>query len=259
MLDKLTRLQVVIIGVVLVLIVGLGMFFLLVKPRMAKYEEVDKTRQQVVAKAAELPKRQSELEQAERDRLQAQLDYRKYEDSKMPNISFADRAQGMIALWREQAEVLGPMLENWPRRYGVDLANNVAIPAATTSPNDLKDDLQRIPVGQMTVRGDFFDIMRSIEGWNSFGRLVEVGPVTISGISPDLTGTYDLSVLWFPRGKAGPQVAMAPAQGAAQPQGGAPGAAPPLPNVPAAPPAPMPPAAGPTVPAATGGAPPPAP
>ncbi|MCC6484103.1 MAG: hypothetical protein IT209_04575 [Armatimonadetes bacterium] len=226
MLDKLTKLQVIIVGVVLSLIIGVGMFFLLVRPRMEKFTQVDKQRQEVVAKAAELPLRQRELEQAERDRLQAQLDYRKYELSKMPEISFADRTQGMIALWREHAEVLGPMLENWPRRFGVEMGSTVSIPAATTNPNNLQDGLMKIHIGSISVQGDFYDIMRSIEGWNRFGRLVQVGPVTLSGVSPNLTGSYDLTVLWFPRGTAGAQVAMAPAAGAQDQQAGMAGGAP---------------------------------
>ena len=225
-LGKLKKLHVIIIGVFVAIVLGAGMFFLLIKPRQQSLADVSKKLSDRQAVAAQLPSAKSDLQKAILENLQAKLDYRRYEDTKMPEVSFDDRTLGMIGLWREQAEVLGPMIEHWPRRYGVDLLNNVAIAAAPSNPNALVDGLLRIPVGTMQVRGDLGSILRHLKGWNDFHRLVQIDPMSISGTSPVLTATYSMTVLIFPRGKLGPNVAIAGTAAAAGAVGGAPGAVP---------------------------------
>lgn len=251
-MSKLNRLQVIIIGVVLNLIAAAGAYFFLIKPRMEKFAAADARLKERTAVADRLPAATADREKAEMENLQARQDYRRYEDAKMPVLSLADRTQGMIALWREQAEVLGPMIENWPRKFGVELLTDVRIPAASTDPNRVIPSPYIIDVGAMSVRGDFYSILRSIQGWNRFNRLVQISPMTISGVSPSLTANYNLSVLIFPRGKPGPDVAMA--KGAATDSSGAVGGAagppvgavmpPPVPGT-AGPPVGGPPGAGP--------------
>ena len=230
-MSKLTRLHVIVIGVVLNLVALAGAYFFLVKPRMEKFAAADAKLKERTAVADRLPVAEADRQKAELENLQARQDYRRYEDAKMPVISVADRTQAMIALWREQAEVLGPMIENWPRRYGEELLNNVSIPPATTNPNTPIPSPYVIDVGAMSVRGDFYSILRSIEGWNQFNRLVQISPMTIQGVSPSLTANYGLRVIIFPRGKMGPEVAMAKGSTDAAGAGGAGGgmAPPPMP------------------------------
>ncbi len=131
----------------------------------------------------------------------------------MPTISFQDRAQGMIALWKEQAEVLGPMLQSWPGKTGVQLLSGVTVPAAGTDPNAIDTSLIQIPIGTFEVVGDFSNILEHIGSWNRFGRLVRVDPVSLSGPSPGMRGQYAVTVLIFPHGEAGPAVSMGGAKG----------------------------------------------
>ncbi|MEI6914430.1 MAG: hypothetical protein WCL39_04790 [Armatimonadota bacterium] len=219
-MGKLTKLHVTIIGVVLCLVVGLGMFFLLIKPANEQLADLQTQYEARKAIADQLPQAKVELVKARQAQLQAQLDYRKIEDAKMPVVSFTDRAQGMIAMWREQAEVLGPMLENWPRRFGVDLMNSISIPAASTNPNSFADGLTKIGIGSISVRGDLPSILRHIEGWNKFGRLVQIDPVSITGVSPSLSASYNVTVLLFPRGNFGQPLAIAGDTGQAGAGGG---------------------------------------
>jgi hypothetical protein len=226
-LDRLTRVQVIVIGVLVCLIVGAGMFFLLVRPKMQQYKEVSTKLEERKAVADQIDQARKDLEKARLENLQARLDYRRYEETKMPVISFNDRTAGMIALWRERAEVLGPLVEKWPRRFGVELRNDISIPAAPTNPNAMTADLLEIPLGQMTVTGSYRAILNHLKGWNKFNRLVRVDPPTLTGPSPTMTATYNLTVLIFPRGGLGPNVAIA-GEAAAQPgAGGGPGMVPP--------------------------------
>ncbi len=131
----------------------------------------------------------------------------------MPTISFQDRAQGMIALWKEQAEVLGPMLQSWPGKTGVQLLSGVTVPAAGTDPNAIDTSLIQIPIGTFEVVGEFSSILEHIGSWNRFGRLVRVDPVSLTGPSPGMRGQYAVTVLIFPHGEAGPAVSMGGAKG----------------------------------------------
>lgn len=219
------------------LIVGVGMFFLLLKPRMEELSQVRAKLAERQAVANQLESARLDLAQARQENLEARLDYRRYEESKMPVLSFQDRTAGMIALWREHAEVLGPLIEKWPRKFGVDLQTQISVPAAVADPNALPSGLIQIPIGEITVRGDYQSILNHMRGWNRFNRLVRVGPPNLSGISPNLTATYDLTVMFYPRTEPGDQVAMA-APAAQAGQGGAAGpmgAPPPMPAPPGTP------------------------
>ncbi len=241
-MGKLTKIQVIVIGVVVTLIVGVGMFFLLIRPRAQQLNELETKLQEREAVAARKPQAEKDLQRAKLENLQARLDYRHYEVTKMPAVSFSDRTEGMIAMWRERSEVLGPMVEHWPRKFGVDLLNDIPIPPASSDPNSYADGLIRIPIGPISVRGDYHSILRHLKGWNKFGRLVQVEPMSLSGVSPVLTATYNATILIFPRGKIGPNVAMA----AAGQQGGAAATS----ASASPPPLPMPPAGGQAAPGA---------
>jgi len=105
----------------------------------------------------------------------------------------------------------------------VELRNDISVPAAPTNPNAMTADLLEIPLGQMTVTGTYQAILNHLRGWNKFNRLVRVDPPTLTGPSPTMTATYNLTVLIFPRGGLGPNVAIA-GEATAQPgAGGAPG------------------------------------
>lgn len=263
-MGKLTKVQVIIIGVLVNIIVVAGAVFGLLKPRYENYQQTMARLEEVRATADDLENARADKERAIKERIEAEIRYREYEVAKMPAISFTDRTIGMIGMWREQSEVLGPMVEQWPRRFGVELLNNISVPAASSNPNDASFQASpiRLDLGTMQVRGDYRSLLRHFAGWNQFGRLVEIGPPSFSGTSPNLTVSYTLAVIIYPRGEPGPQVAIAgaaaDAQGGAGAMGGmggmppAPGAMPPGPGA-----GPMPPGAMSPVPGGASDAPPP--
>jgi len=230
MISKLRRQHVVILGAVACVMVGIGMYYLFIKPIDQQIAQIDKQYQASKLVADTLPSAQQELAAAIREVNDNQARLAKYERTKMPNISFAQRDRGMIDLWHEQIEVLGPILVRWASRGGVSFTSDFNLPAPTTNPNDLPTDIIKIPVGRMTVVGSFRSIMRHIREWNNCPRLAQIDRPSLTGISPALTASYDLTVYIFPRGSAGPQIQMA---------GGTSG----VPGAPGAPPAPMPQAA----------------
>lgn len=232
-LSKLKRLHVIIMGALLCVITGVGFFFLLINPVMKEKALTQTEYEASKAIADTLPMATQDFNAAKVEVSAAEGQFAAYEQSKMPNLSFAQRDQGMLDLWHEQVEVLGPLLIRCASRGGVRLTSEITIPAPDTNPNAMPTDLITIPIGNVTVVGDFPSILRNIRAWNTCPRLVRVDKPSISGVSPFLTASYDITVYIFPKGIAGPQIQMAGAS-----TGGAGGAAaPPGMSQPVAPPA----------------------
>jgi hypothetical protein len=207
--SKLRSIHVVIIGSFACIAVILGTYFLVIKKYYVKINELNgrlQTAEQIWQRKAQA---EAELEAAKLQNRLMMARYERYMREKMPSLSFEDRTQGMIALWKEHGEVLGPLLEKWPRKTGVIFAGGVQVPAAPTDPNSIDTTLIRIPVGTFSVVGDFRSILAHLRSWNRFNRLVQIDPATLSGTSPRITAQYSVTVYIFPRGEAGPTVTMA--------------------------------------------------
>lgn len=221
-LAKLKRIHVVIIGSVLCVIAAVGIFFLLIKPKQeaykaaeARYNAAKDLGNQVAEDKAIRDLNQAILEaNIAKQALDAQMKRR------MPDLSFARRDIGMLALWNEQIKTLGPLLERFARDPNVNvLSANFSIPPPPVNPNDpiFDQDVLVFPLGEVQVMGNFKDLMNNIRRWNNCRRLVMVGPPQLQGTSPRLVMRYSLTCYIFPVAKGGPQIPIA---GAAQAQAG---------------------------------------
>lgn len=216
--SKLKPLHVVIIGSFACALVIAGLYFLIIKKQYEQIGQLDTQLQTLSQEVARKGQAEVRLEAAKQKNRVVMAKYDKYLREKMPPITFADRAQGMIALWKEQSEMLGPLLQTWPRKTGVTMTSSLQIPAAPVNPNSIDPTLITIPIGTFSVRGDFTTILSHMRSWNKFNRLVKIDAGKLTGPSPGMTADYSVTVYIFPRGEAGQNIAMAGA-GAA---GGAP-------------------------------------
>ena len=225
-LSKLKRIHVMIIGVALCVIAGVALFFLLIKPQQEAYKKADDR-----YKAASVLGNQAAEDKAIRDLNDAIVKKGITEQAfavqmkrRMPDLSFARRDTGMLALWREQIRTLGPLLENFARDKSVNvLGARFQIPAPPVNPNDkiFDQDVLVFPLGGVRARGNFKDLMNNVRRWNNCKRLVMVGPSTLAGNSPNLVVQYPLTCFIFPAAKGGPAIPMA-GGAAGQQAGGAP-------------------------------------
>lgn len=224
-MSKLRTIHVVIIGSFACIVVVVGVYFLVIKKcyaQIGQYNTRLQTAEQTWQRKAQAER---ELAEAKLQNHLMMVRYERYMREKMPSLSFADRTQGMIALWKEHGEVLGPLLESWPRKTGVIFAGGVQVPAAPTDPNSVDTSIIRIPVGTFSVVSDFRSILNHLRSWNRFNRLVQIDLASLSGTSPRMTAQYAVTVYIFPRGEAGPTVTIAgggggaPAMGAMAPTG----------------------------------------
>ncbi len=207
-MSKLRRIHVIIIGCTACALVVAGLYFLVIKKANERIAAVQTELDQATQIANRLPSAQRKLTEV-KDEYNRQLTaYSSFTRAKMPALTFADRPQGMIALWKEQAEVLGPMVQRWPEKTGVRFLTSVKVPAAPTDPNAISAGLISVPLGTFQVQGDFRTIMNHIRKWNDFGRLVQLSPITINGPSPGMTASYNVTVLLVPSGEAGPNFEM---------------------------------------------------
>jgi len=213
-MSKLRKIHVVIIGCAACALVVAGLFFLVIKPANERIAKVEVELQKATEIADRLGADQRKLAQVKDDYNKQLTDYSRFMRAKMPAIAFADRPQGMIALWKEQAEVLGPMLERWPGKTGVRLLGEVKVPAAPTDPNAINTTLVQLDIGAFQVRGDFYTILRHVRRWKDFNRLVLLSPISISGQSPNMTASYNVTVFLVPSGEVGPTFQMASVAGA---------------------------------------------
>lgn len=220
--SKLRPIHVIIIGaVVCIAIISLLYFLVITKynDRIAALKARETAAQSVVDT---LPAAQRSLAEAITNFNMTKARYSRVEQRKMAPVSFEDRTEGMIAQWKEQGEVLGPMLNSFMKKAKIKNTASFSVQAAGVNPNQLETYLIRLPVGSVTVTGTFREILDHIKIWQDFGRLVQLDGLSISGQSPNLTGSYSVTVIQFPRGGVGPDIPMASGSGGGM-MGGMPG------------------------------------
>ncbi|HEY3282455.1 MAG TPA: hypothetical protein VGN26_09295 [Armatimonadota bacterium] len=206
--SKLKVLHVGIIGTVLALIIVAVAFFAFIKPTQATIEEKKGELSGLQQKAQALGNNQTALVKARLDSAQAKSDLAQYESKYMrvgPTRQVLDfqgangRVTAMLALWREQAETLGPVLERYMNRAGVKLLSPIAVPAAPTDPNVINPSEIKLDFPGIQVMGTWGNIMAFLRSMETFPRLVLINNVTLSGSSPLVTAAIDLSVIILPR------------------------------------------------------------
>lgn len=117
----------------------------------------------------------------------------------MPPYNVANRQLAVRQLTYELGQYLGPDLERQFKAGGVTNTTNVTLPPPPISPNDITAAPLVIPLGPVTVGGDFRRILTHFYKWQSFNRLVLVDGLALDGNSPYMTGTYNATVIIFPQ------------------------------------------------------------
>ena len=129
----------------------------------------------------------------------------------MPPYNVANRQLAVRQLTYELGQFLGPDLERQFKSGGVTNTTSVALPPPPVSPNDITAAPLVIPLGPITVGGDFRRILTHFYNWRYFNRLVVVDSLNLEGNSPYMTGTYTATVVIFPQNddKLPPPIAKA--------------------------------------------------
>ncbi len=127
--------------------------------------------------------------------------------AKMPRYDVSSRTLALKQITYELTHYLGPDLQHQLNATpGVRSETQVVLPAPPLSPNDITAAPVVIPLGTITVSGDFRHILAHFYDWQSFNRLVLADNLAFSGNSPYMTATYTATLYIFPQNddKLGP-------------------------------------------------------
>jgi len=221
-LARITRLHVWIIAIVLTAIaVGCEWYFL-VKPQQEAFEaakgrydaaEPGETKEE---KEAGLNQRRKEakakLEDAKKQVQVAEAKWARYDRRLMPDINLSlGSILASKQLWNEQLFVLGNKLNKFLEAdHNVQVVQSgITLPAPSTDPSAVNQKAFVFPLGTISVVGTFENVLRNVERWNGFDRLVLTDGLTLSGTSPQLQGTYTITTFLFTHGEAAGKTAGA--------------------------------------------------
>lgn len=216
-LKKLKIMYILIAGAVLSIGIGFGIFQYCIKPTKDSIEALDKRYDAANAIAITKPSVQAQLDKAIADNNMTMGKFNGYVKKLMFPISFEDRANGMIALWKHQLEVEGPFIQKWITRLdskngkGASLSLPFSIKAPPVDPNSalFAAQMWSLPLGSATAVGSFSSICAQVRAWNKCPRLAQVDGLTLDGSGDKLVGKYNVTLYFFPQGTAGANVSMA--------------------------------------------------
>ncbi|MBC8136575.1 MAG: hypothetical protein H8F28_11865 [Fibrella sp.] len=221
MLAKIKWFQVAIILVVLTTLAVAGIFIFLIKPMNERFTAAE---EKLAAQTTALATAEGKLNPAKADRVKARQEvvvakreWARYDRALMPNIDLTNRFTATRQLWNEQLRVLGPKVLKflYADRSVRVVSESIAIPAPVGDPNAVVQKVFTYPLGNVTVAGNFEQVLKHTERWNRFDRLALVDGLTLSGNSPTLTGTYTVTLYEITHfDKVGPAIQQAtPATG----------------------------------------------
>lgn len=216
MLAKIKWFQVAIILVVLTTLAVAGIYIFLIKPmdeRFAAAEQKlnDQTTALQTAEGQKEPARK-DLVKARQEVAVAKREWARYDRALMPNIDLTNRFTATQQLWNEQLRVLGPKVLKflYADRSVRVVSESISIPTPVGDPNAVVQKVFIYPLGNITVAGNFEQVLRHTERWNRFDRLALVDGLTLSGNSPTLTGTYTVTLYEITHfDKVGPPILQA--------------------------------------------------
>lgn len=202
------------IGVALSLLAIAGIFFLMIKPTLDETAAQQAIYDQNYPDSTPAAQRtaQKQLADAKLQVKQIQFQWAVKAAAKMPRYDVSNRTLALKQLTHELTLYLGPDIQHWLNATpGAHSDTQVVLPAPPVSPNDITAAPIVIPLGTITVTGDFRHILQHYYNWQNFNRLVLVDNLSLTGNSPYMTGTYTATLYIFPQNdtKLGPIIPQA--------------------------------------------------
>ena len=202
-LAKLTVAQIWIISAVLSLLTILSLWYFLLKPGEDKIVQQSGVISTNKADADGLDAAKADVTKANKEVEVAKLEWSRYDKKYDPRIDTDNVWKGANQLWKQQMFELGPHIRDFiTKDKTVQITSmGLQLPAPSSDPN-VVSGLTMIPyeLGTITVVGTFENILRHVERYNTFDRLILVHDLSLSGNSPSLTGTYAITCYIFPQG-----------------------------------------------------------
>ncbi len=211
------------IGVVLSLLAVFGIGFLLIKP-VQDQTATAQARLDAASPDASDAKNAAAKKDLKAAALEVKVTRQQWaqrEAQLMPPYDVGtDRFKALRQLTYELDHYLGPDLERQMRTTGVSSTTVFKLPAPPVNPNSITNAPIVIPLGSVTVNGDFRRILTHFYDWQYFNRLVLVDGLALHGSSPYMQGTYNATLFIFPQNDDKVPPLIPAAGGGASPAGG---------------------------------------
>ncbi|MBM3494248.1 MAG: hypothetical protein FJX72_08005 [Armatimonadetes bacterium] len=222
-MSKLTLLHINIIGVVVALMVGAGLYFTIITGAMKTKADAQAALDEVQGRADKLPTATRALEKAQKDKAVAEAEWSVFERQYMPVIGYTDNT---LTTWMKV--FLPNKGRSWPERFirtvrghmererkanGIVWENPGAIvlPAYGPDPNTIQVGAANEGFGpvlhyayQMSVRARSIEkLMQHIRSWSSLSQagVPVVDGLQVAGNSPNLSATYNVTFTIIVRDK----------------------------------------------------------
>jgi hypothetical protein len=232
MSSKITQLHVYIIGIVVGVLLGVGLWYALIKPLNEENEvlaqnisstetaavNVDATSLTILPWPQNLTKAQEALEGAKKREAEKKAELnaiarrKQFRDNRRV-VDIGDGSQGHLitttmSRWLQLPQYVVQMMTSYARstaaKRGVTVTTTFAAPAPSADPNVIPRDIIAWNLGNMTIRGDFQRVMRWVEDWNQAPLLVAVDGLKCSVADKNgvIEATATLTAYVFPTGQA---------------------------------------------------------
>ena len=219
---KLTWVHASIIGVVVAMIVGGGLFFGFIKPANSEVEDLKTELSNVEGQVAQVADAQDKLDAAIEDNVEGRAKLDRALRTKSPpariNVNLGDnsteaRRRALKNFWQLPGYV-APTMEKFARDSGrrlkVEVSTSFSIAAPSTDPAAIPADIIAWNLGTMEVTGKFLDVVRWVEGFNRAPLLstVENLQLELADGEGRVTATCSLSTFVFPRLDPGVEITV---------------------------------------------------
>lgn len=217
---KLSPWTIIIIGLSIgIVALSFGYFFKYVPTsEKAKFQET--LADQLETEANKMPAAEKRVADAQDDKERIEREWQAVVARRTPSQNVGTGGIN-LAVNRYQLTVDAPKFRNNVQRAvnaqlkkgGVLVVNGVSVPAPTDDPNAVVTDffgyttVARFPVcvfelGSVTVRGSWGQISNHMRAWTSMPNYLAVTDgLAVTGTSPNLTATYNLTVVAYIRGQ----------------------------------------------------------
>ncbi|MEN3000898.1 MAG: hypothetical protein ABDI19_03540 [Armatimonadota bacterium] len=197
------------IGLVSTIVVAAAIYLLGIRPTAQNIAYHETYNESLRQKVAMIPQAQALVRAAENKVKEAEAALMVIQQRRMPKntIDLSNRLQAWVQ-WHDMVREIGKKLEAWPVKTGVVPLYTVQLPGPPTDPNQIPSLALVFPIGQVQVRASSFEaLLNHVRKWNEVPNLlVLVDGLTVQGTSPNLIGSYTLTVFVYPKGPAGPPV-----------------------------------------------------
>ncbi len=246
-MGRIPPIAIIIVGVLLIIGVSAGAFFVLIKPKRAELAELQAKLEEEQKVAAELDSAKDELLKMTKRWKKAQDDLEEARDTRSIPISFTQPITAMVSLWPEYRKTLPDKVTEFVESSGCTITSGASFPAPPSVPPPAPSSgFLQIPEGQditLAVEGSLTEVEKLYRSLRDFPRVTVVSSLSLTGVDDTISAQLPLTfylLVEVPEGAAaapmgfGPGGMGPPGMGPPMPPG-PPGMGPPMPPGPPGP------------------------